>query len=84
MVKTRAMKGGCLKGLMKSKKGGCKVGKKRAKGTYPDADFMKKKKREASKKTHRMPDGSIMTGATHTKKSKLRPSNVGATPRKRY
>tara|TARA_R110000764_G_scaffold31505_2_gene72054 strand:+ start:723 stop:929 length:207 start_codon:yes stop_codon:yes gene_type:complete len=68
MVKTRAMKGGCLKGLMKSKKGGCKVGKKRAKG----------------KKTHQMPDGSIMSGAVHTKKSKLRPSNVGATPRKRY
>tara|TARA_R110000737_G_scaffold275788_1_gene282696 strand:+ start:617 stop:790 length:174 start_codon:yes stop_codon:yes gene_type:complete len=47
MVKTRAMKGGCLKGLVKSKKGGCKIGKKRAKGTFEDADF---KKAQAKKK----------------------------------
>jgi len=50
MVKTRAMKGGCLKGLVKSKKGGCKIGKKRAKGTFEDADFKKaqaKKKRKS-------------------------------------
>lgn len=54
MVKTRAMKGGCLKGLIKSKKGGCKVGKKRK-----------------SKSTHRMPDGTIMSGAKHSKSSKV-------------
>jgi len=70
------MKGGCLKGLIKTKKGGCKVGKKRA-----------GKKRVS--KTHRMPDGTLMTGATHSpssrpvpKKKKLRPGAASATPRK--
>jgi len=55
MMKTRAMKGGCLKGLVKSKKGGCKVGKKR---------------KAKQQKTHRMPDGTVMSGAKHSKSSK--------------
>jgi len=76
MVKTRAMKGGCLRGLIKSKKGGCKVGKKRAKGTYPDADFKKAQAKKKGKakgkvKTHEMPDGTIMSGDKHTRSSKV-------------
>lgn len=67
MVKTRAMKGGCLKGLMKSKKGGCKIGKKRV-----------------AKKTHRMPDGGLMTGATHSKSSRPVATKAKGKKRKMY
>ena len=80
MVKTRAMKGGCLTGLAKSKKGGCKVGKKRATGTYADADFKRTKKG----RTHVMPDGTIMSGATHSKSSRRVAKKAKGKKRKLY
>ena len=52
-MRTRQQKGGCLTGRKgESPKGGCKVGKKapRAAGTYPDAAFVMRKKRQAAAK----------------------------------
>ena len=70
MVRTRQQKGGCKIGRKGEKpRGGCKVGRKapRAAGTYKDADYVRRKKRQAAAKkgaaTRRKNKGINMFGA---------------------